>query len=73
MAALAPLQKLLYIEGELLEKVLDLFRYLGGILAQDNDNVWAVSNQVKKVREIWARVGQILRADNTPPKVSTKF
>jgi hypothetical protein len=41
--------------------------------AQGNDNVRAVRNQVKKAREIWARVGQILMAENTLPKVSTKF
>jgi hypothetical protein len=28
---------------------------------------------IKKARGIWARVGQVLQADNTPPKVSTKF
>jgi hypothetical protein len=71
MAALA-LQQLFYVKGELLEKV-DLFRYLGRTLAQDDDDVWAVRNQIKKARGIWARVGQILTAENTAPKVSTKF
>ncbi len=51
----------------------DLFQYLGRILAQDNDDVRAVRNQIKKARGIWARVGQVLTADNTLPKVSTKF
>jgi hypothetical protein len=41
--------------------------------AQGDDNVRAVRNQVKKAREIWARVGQILTAEKTLPKVSTKF
>jgi hypothetical protein len=36
-AALA-LRKLFYVEEELQEKV-DLFQYLGQILAQDNDNI----------------------------------
>jgi hypothetical protein len=35
------LSKLFHVEGELLEKV-DLFRYLGRILAQDDDDVRAV-------------------------------
>ncbi len=72
MVALALLHELFYIEGELLEKV-DLFQYLGWNLAQDNDDVRAVRNQIKKARWIWARVGQILTVDNTLPKVSTKF
>ena len=49
------------------------FRYLGRILAQDDDDVRAVRSQIKKARGIWSRVGQVLQADNTPPKVSAKF
>ena len=30
-------------------------------------------SQIKKARGIWARVGQVLQADNTLPKVSAKF
>ncbi len=71
LVALA-LRKLFHVEGEVLEKV-DLFRYLRQILAQDNDDVRAVRQQIKKARGIWARVGQVLTADNTPPKVSAKF
>ncbi len=56
----------------MLEKV-DLFQYLGQILAQNDDEIWAVRQQIKKARAIWARVGQVLTAENTPPKVSAKF
>ena len=66
------LRQLFYIEGEVLEKVKS-FRYLGRNLAQDNDDVRAVRSQIKKAWGIWARVGQVLQADNTPPKVSAKF
>ncbi len=72
ITATLALHELFYVKGELLEKV-NSFQYLGRILAQDNDDVQAVRNQIKKARETWARVGQILTADNTPPKVSTKF
>jgi hypothetical protein len=71
LAALA-LRKLLHVEGEVLEKV-DLFGYLGWVLAQDNDDVQAVRQQIKKARGIWVRAGQVLTADNTPPKTSAKF
>jgi hypothetical protein len=71
LAALA-LRKLFHVEGEVLDKV-DLFQYLGLILAQDDDDIRAVRQQIKKACGIWARVGQVLMADNTPPKVSAKF
>ena len=61
------LRQLFYVKGEVLEKV-ELFRYLGQILAQDDNDVRAVRNQIKKARGIWARVGQVLQGDNTPPK-----
>ena len=32
-----------------------------------------MQNQIKKARGTWARVGQVLQADNTPPKVSAMF
>ncbi len=46
LAALA-LRKLFHVEREVLEKV-DSFRYLGRILAQDDDDVRAVRQQIKK-------------------------
>ncbi len=71
LAALA-LHKLFHVEREVLEKV-DLCQYLGQILAQDDDDVRAVRQQIKKAQAIWTRVSQVLTAENTPPKVSTKF
>ncbi len=50
-----------------------VIRYLGRILSQDDDNIKAVRSQIKKAWGIWAQVGQVLQADNTPPKVSAKF
>jgi hypothetical protein len=66
------LRQLFYVEEEVLEKV-ESFRYLGQILAQDDDKIRAVRSQIKKAQEIGARVGQVLQAENTPPKVSAKF
>ncbi len=55
-----------------MEKV-EPFRYLGRILAQGDEYVRAVRSQIKKARGTWARVGQVLQVDNTPPKVSAMF
>ena len=43
------LWQLFYVEGEVLEKV-ESFRYLGRILAQDDEDVRAVRSQIKKAR-----------------------
>ena len=66
------LRQLFYVKGDVLEKV-DSFCYLGRILAQDDEDVRAVRSQIWKACATWARVGQVLQADNTPPKVSAKF
>jgi hypothetical protein len=55
------LRQLFYVKGEVLEKV-ESFRYLGRILAQDDEDVRAVRSQIKKARGTWARVGQVLQA-----------
>ena len=66
------LRQLFYVEGEVLEKV-ESFRYLRRIPIQDNEDVRAVQNKIKKAWGIRVQVGQVLQTDNTPPNVSTKF
>ncbi len=51
------------VHGEVLEKV-EVFSRL---LAQDDDDVQAVRLQIRKARGVWARVSQVLRAENTTP------
>jgi hypothetical protein len=34
--------------------MVDLFQYLGGIMAQDDNNIRAVRSQIKKARDVWA-------------------
>ena len=60
------------VHGEVLERV-EVFRYLGRLLFQDDDDVQAVRNQLSKARSTWARIGQVLRRENAPPRVSAKF
>ena len=47
--------------------------YLGRLLSQDDKDIQAVQSQLRKARGTWARVGQVLRKENLPPRVSTKF
>ncbi len=72
IASALALRQLFYVEGEVLERVKS-FRYLGRILAQDDEDIRAVRNQIKKACGTWARVGQVLQTDNTPPKVGAMF
>jgi hypothetical protein len=55
-----------------LERV-EVFRYLGRLLSQDDGDIQAVRSQLCKARRTWARVGQVLRRGNAPPRVSAKF
>ena len=57
---------------QVLERV-EVFKYLGRLLAQDDDDVQAIRNQIRKARGTWARIGQVLTGENTPPRVSAKF
>ena len=60
------------VHGDVLERV-KVFRYLGRLLSQNDDDIQAVWSQLHKARGTWARVGQVLRKENTPPRVSAKL
>ena len=51
----------------------EVFRYLGRLLSQDEDDIQAVRSQLCKACRTWAQVGQVLRRENAPPRVSAKF
>ncbi len=60
------------VHGDVLEQV-EVFKYLGHLLAQDDDDIQAIRAQLRKARATWARVGQVLRAENVPPRIAAKF
>jgi hypothetical protein len=60
------------VHGDLLERV-EVFKYLGCLLAQDDNDVQAVRQQIRKAWGTWARVGQELRGENAAPRVAAKF
>jgi hypothetical protein len=51
----------------------EVFKYLGRVLAQDDDDIQAIRPQLWKARGTWARVRQVLRAENVPLQVAAKF
>ena len=47
------------VRGDVLERV-EVFRYLGRLLSQDDDDIQAVRSQLCKARGTWAQIGQVL-------------
>ncbi len=60
------------IHSDVLERV-EVYKYLGRMMAQDDDNTQAIRAQLRKVRVTWARVGKVLWGENTPTTVAAKF
>jgi hypothetical protein len=60
------------VHGEALKKV-EVFKYLGRMMAQDDNNVQAMQHQLHKAQGTWARIGQVLRSENPTPRVAAKF
>ncbi len=60
------------VHVDMLKRV-EVFRYLGHLLSQDDDDIQAVESQLCKARGTWALVGQVLRKENTPPRVSANL
>jgi hypothetical protein len=60
------------VRGEVLKRV-EVFKYLGRMMAQDDDDIQAVQSQLRKARATWARVGQVLRSENVTPFVAVRF
>ncbi len=60
------------VHRDALEKV-KVFKYLGRMMAQDGNDLQAMQYQQHKAWGIWARVGQVLRSENTTLWVAAKF
>jgi len=61
------------VHGDVLLERVEVLKYLGRLFAQDDDDVQAVRQQIRKARGTWAHVGQVLRGENTEPHVAAKF
>jgi hypothetical protein len=60
------LQHMFTVYGEGLERV-EVFKYLGRLLAYNNNDAQAVRGNLKKARGIWARLSCTIRAENASP------
>jgi hypothetical protein len=66
------LQQLFTAYGDELERV-EVFKYLGRLLAYDNNDAPAVRGNIKKTRGIWARLSRTIRSENASPHVCGVF
>ncbi len=60
------------VHGDMLEHV-EVFKYVGCLLAQDNNDAQAIRQQLQKARGVWACVRQVVHRENTAPRIATKF
>ena len=52
---------------------MEIFKYLGRLLAYDNNYTQAVRGNLKNTRSIWARLSHTIKAENAPPRVCGVF
>jgi hypothetical protein len=71
LALALALRRQFTVHGDALARV-EVYKYLGCLLTQDKDDAQAIRQQLRKARGVWARVGQVLRGENTAPRVAAK-
>ena len=60
------------VHGDVLECI-EVFKYHGRLMAQDDDDIQAIWAQLRKALSTWACVGQVLRSKNALPFVAARF
>ena len=71
MTSALALRRQFTVHEDALECV-EVYKYLGCLLAQDDKDAQAIRQQLRKARGVWARVGQVLRGKNTSPRVAAQ-
>jgi hypothetical protein len=66
------LQQTFTVYGAELERV-EVFKYLGRLLAYNNNDARAVRGNLKKARGIWARLSRTIRAENASSRACGIF
>ncbi len=60
------------VRGDILEHV-KVFKYLGRMMAQDDNDIQAIRAQLRKARATWVCVGQVLWSENASPFIAAQF
>ena len=69
MTSALALQQQFSVNVEALDQV-KVFKYLGRLLSQDDDDILAIHAQLQKARATWARVEQVPHSKNASPHVA---
>jgi hypothetical protein len=72
VASALALRQQFSVRGNVLERV-EVFKYLGCLMSQNDDDIQAIRTQIRKARSSWARIGQVLRSENVSPSVAARF
>ena len=51
----------------------EMFKYLGRLLAFNNNDTQAMGGNLKKARQCWAQISRVLRAENASPQSCRMF
>ncbi len=51
----------------------EMFKYLGSLLAYDDNDAQAVGGNLKKAQGVWARLSRTIRAENASPRACGTF
>jgi hypothetical protein len=60
------------VHGNVLEQV-KVFKYLGCLMSQDDNNIQVIRALMWKAHATWARIGQVLLSENASPYVAARF
>ena len=52
---------------------MERFKYLGILIDRSDDDWTAVLRNIKKARNVWGRIGKLLRREVLEPAASVKF
>jgi hypothetical protein len=72
VASALGLRQQFLVQGNVLEQV-EVFKYLGRLMSQDDDDIQAIRTQIRKACSTWARIGQVLWSKNVSPFVAARF
>ncbi len=72
MASALALRQQFSVRGNVLERV-DVFKYLGHLMSQDDDDIQAIRAQIRKARSSWACIGQVLWSEKVSPFDAARF
>jgi hypothetical protein len=60
------------VRGDVLQQV-EVYKHLGWMMAQNNNDIQAIQAQLRKARSTWARVGQVFCSKNASPFIAMRF